>query len=123
MASITSRRLSANTRRPLTTSPPTAPRAYSIAATWGDTSSNSSGLPIENWRRPTETRATARSGAVTLKETVMVSMRVLILGCACACASDLANEVLERADGATRQKGDYQVKPEPWRSELIAGSN
>jgi hypothetical protein len=25
----------------------------------------------------------------------------------------LRTTILERADGATRQKGDYQVKPEP----------
>jgi len=48
MASISRRRLAANARMPFTTSPPTAPRAYSIAATCGDASSNSSGLPMEN---------------------------------------------------------------------------
>jgi hypothetical protein len=74
-ASIGRRRRRANSRSPLTTSPPTAPSAYSSAATCGDASSNSTGRPIENWRRPTETRAAAGPGAGPPSEMMMAVMR------------------------------------------------
>ena len=75
LVAIASRRRRANSRRPLTTSPPTAPSAYSNAATCGDASWNSTGRPIENWRRPAETRAAAGPGAITRREMVMAVMR------------------------------------------------
>jgi hypothetical protein len=47
---------------------------------------------------------------------------MLILGCASSHACDLANNGCEGKDGATRRKGDYQVKPELQR-KLIAGAH
>ena len=110
MASISIRRRRANSRRPLTISPPAAPSAYSSAATCGDASSNSTGRPIENWRRPIDTRAADGPGAVNLSDKVIAFMR-------------RNNETTgEPADGwrdAPRQ-AVYQVKPEPMRESLIA---
>jgi hypothetical protein len=84
-----------------TTSPPTAPSAYSSAATCGDASSNSTGRPIENWRRPIDTRASAGPGAVTRSETMMAFMRERLPG-----LEPVTGGCLDlRTRGATRQSG------------------
>ncbi len=87
----------------------------SIAATCGDASSNSSGRPIENRRRPIETRATSGSGAVTRREKAMVSIREPLLGGVRPGALDLRERrSVEGWRDAPRERG-YQVKPEPTR--------
>ena len=76
-----------------------------IAATCGDASSNSSGWPIENWPRPTETRAAAGSSAVTRSETVMLSIRIRIPGCDSSSPFDSANDGCEGKAARRAAKG------------------
>ena len=71
------------------------------------------GRPIENWRRPIETRASAGPGAVTRSEMMMAVMREPIARDSSApAARDVVNQRRRWRDAPV---GGYQVKPEPMR--------